>query len=142
MTAAGSGSGRGPGAQDAEPGPAAFGRILASLAGLMRKEIALLRAEAAEKARQLWRGVILAVAAALFALVSLLSLAGALMLALTDWAGWPPPVAAAAVTSAFALGALALGRLARNRLDPANLRPRRSLRQFGTGRRATDGDGA
>ncbi|PPB81180.1 putative superfamily III holin-X [Albidovulum inexpectatum] len=108
-------------------------RVIDHVTGLVRKEIRLARAEAAEKLRVARRGIVNLVAAAIMALVGLIVLSDAAVAALVIEGGIAPHWAALIVAGAILIIAIVLGLNARAALSPDTLKPQRTLRQLGLG---------
>lgn len=108
-----------------------LGELVRDLGVLVRQELRLAQAEAAEKLKQAENGVYAVVTGLLLAFCALLILLQALVLALSNVL--PPWLAAAAVALVVAVLAFVLIRQGRDRLAPKNLVPQRSLRTLRSG---------
>ena len=114
-----------------------IGEALRESSELARKEIALFRTEMISNVRTLFMGLAMIVAAAVFAIVSLLVLIDAFVkyvatLVNSEW------LAALIVGGVLLLVALVLGFIGAKAMSLANLAPTRTTRP-GTGRRPTRG---
>ncbi|MBW8636679.1 phage holin family protein [Hoeflea sp. WL0058] len=100
--------------------------LIADATLLVRQEIDLAKAEAAEKFGQIQAGVAAVAAGSLIALVALLVLVQALVVALGNI--MPPALAALVVGVVLALIAFVLVMNGANQLKPENLAPKRTIR--------------
>ncbi len=109
---------------------ASLGRLLGDLIGdlgeLVRQELRLAQAEAAEKIKQAENGIYAVITGLLLAFCGLLILLQALVLALSNI--MPPWLAAVSVGCVLAVLAFVFIRQGRNSLAPKNLVPQRTLR--------------
>ena len=106
-----------------------LGDLIRDLGELVRQELRLAQAEAAEKIRKAENGVYAVITGLLLAFCALLVLVQALVLALGNV--MPPWLAAVCVGLALALLAFLFIRQGRSNLAPKNLVPRRTLRTVG-----------
>lgn len=109
--------------------PELFGNVVTLVTDLFRTEVKLARAEIGEKASQAISAVIIAVVGAILLLSALVLLLSAAV----DWIvtlGFARYLAGLMVGGGVAVLGLIFVLVAVNRLKPANLAPRRTLRQF------------
>jgi uncharacterized membrane protein YqjE len=103
--------------------------VLQHLSNLVRGEIALARSEVEKKVKQVARGLVMVVVAAIFGLITLGLVATAAVLGLVE-AGLSPLVATVITAAVFAVMALIAGLIGKRSIAPSGLAPDRSVRNL------------